>query len=71
MTAAVLGGVAGSALAVAMAIAPGRLAAQDDIVSHFKYGSVGTEETVGLPYAIFRVLPVVFADKLPNRPGEG
>ena len=45
--------------------------AQDDIVSHFKYGSVGTEVTVGLPYAIWRVLPVLFADKLPNRPGEG
>lgn len=47
------------------------VAAQDDIVSHFKYGSIGTEVGVGVPYAIWRVLPVVFADKLPNRPGEG
>jgi cytochrome c5 len=43
----------------------------DDILSHFKYGSVGTEERVGLPYWIWRVLPIVFADKLPNRPGQG
>ncbi len=48
-----------------------RVAAQDDILSHFKYGSVGTEVTVGLPYPIWRVLPVLFADKLPNRPGQG
>ena len=47
------------------------VAAQDDIVSHFKYGSIGTEVGVGVPYAIWRVLPVVFADKLPDRPGEG
>jgi mono/diheme cytochrome c family protein len=42
-----------------------------DIVTEFKYGSVGTEETVGVPYWIWRVLPEVFADKLPDRPGTG
>ncbi len=42
-----------------------------DIVDHFKYGSIGAEERVGLPYWIWRVLPTVFADKLPNRPGQG
>ena len=68
--------VGGLAVAAAMPIAIGsRVAAQDrvadDIVTHFKYGSVGTEGTVGLPYPIWRVLPVLFADKLPNRPGEG
>jgi mono/diheme cytochrome c family protein len=42
-----------------------------DILTHFKYGSVGTEERVGIPYWIWRVLPIVFADKLPNRPGQG
>lgn len=42
-----------------------------DIVDHFKYGSVGTEARVGLPYWLWRVLPIVFADKLPNRPGDG
>jgi mono/diheme cytochrome c family protein len=48
-----------------------RVQAQNDVATHFKYGAFGTEETVGVPYAIFRVLPVVFADKLPNRPGQG
>ena len=67
--AAVASRVGGGCLADA-APAP-RVAAQDDIVSHFKYGSVGTEATVGLPYPIWRVLPVLFADKLPNRPGQG
>jgi len=42
-----------------------------DIADHFKYGSVGTEERVGVPYWIWRVLPTVFADKLPTRPGKG
>ena len=42
-----------------------------DISDHFSYGSVGTEERAGLPYWIWRVLPIVFADKLPNRPGTG
>ena len=32
---------------------------------------MGTEEGVGIPYWIWRVLPIVFADKLPNRPGQG
>lgn len=45
--------------------------AQTDIQWHFKYGSVGTEVGVGLPYSIWRVLPVAFADQLPNRPGQG
>ena len=42
-----------------------------DIETEFKYGSIGTEETVGVPYWIWKVLPEVFADKLPNRPGNG
>ena len=66
--------VTAAAWLVMLAVVPGGsvpVAAQDDIVTHFKYGSVGTEETVGVPYQIWRVLPVVFADKLPNRPGQG
>jgi mono/diheme cytochrome c family protein len=42
-----------------------------DIVEHFKYGAIGTEARAGVPYWIWRVLPMVFADKLPNRPGTG
>jgi mono/diheme cytochrome c family protein len=69
---------AAAALAVAIAWTAGAGARTQpdsssfpDIVEHFKYGSVGTEARVGLPYWIWRVLPIVFADKLPNRPGEG
>src|SRR5688572_9836745 len=50
------------------ACAPDRPA---DIVTEFKYGSVGTEWTVGVPYWLWIVLPEVFPDKLPNRPGSG
>ncbi len=42
-----------------------------NIVDHFKYGSIGTEERVGIPSGLWRALPIVFADKLPNRPGNG
>jgi mono/diheme cytochrome c family protein len=42
-----------------------------DIVTEFKYGSIGTEGNVGVPYWVFVVLPEVFPDKLPNRPGTG
>lgn len=42
-----------------------------DIADHFKYGSIGTEGRVGLPYWIWRVLPEVCEDKLPERPGRG
>ena len=65
-----LGVMALAASAVA-ALTSTRVVAEDDILSHFKYGSVGTEVSVGLPYPIWRVLPVLFADKLPKRPGQG
>lgn len=65
----VLVGVAVMVFAIAISSTPSQ--AQDDIATHFKYGSFGTEGTVGIPYPIFRVLPVLFADKLPNRPGQG
>jgi mono/diheme cytochrome c family protein len=45
--------------------------AANDIQTEFKYGSIGTEGNVGIPYWVWRVLPEVFADKLPNRPGNG
>jgi len=38
-----------------------------DIREHFKYGSIGTEPVNGLPYWIWKVLPVLFADKLPEQ----
>ena len=57
---------------VAQETAPaGDASAFDDIRDHFNYGSVGTEERVGVPYWIWRVLPDLCADKLPKRPGTG
>ncbi|MGL5078464.1 MAG: cytochrome c, partial [Waterburya sp.] len=37
-----------------------------DIEDHFKYGSIGGERANGIPYWIWKVLPVMFADKLPG-----
>jgi mono/diheme cytochrome c family protein len=42
-----------------------------DIQDHFKYGSIGSDTDNGVPYWIWRVLPRVFPEHLPNRPGEG
>ncbi|MGK7877490.1 MAG: c-type cytochrome [Xenococcaceae cyanobacterium] len=39
-----------------------------DINDHFKYASIGGESTSGIPYWIWKVLPIMFSDKLP---GEG
>src|SRR5262245_21159254 len=38
----------------------------DDITMHFKYGSIGSEPVNGIPYWIWKVLPIVFRDKLPG-----
>ena len=40
---------------------------------HFRYGSIGGENSDGFPYLIVKVLPRAFADKLPAErlPGEG
>lgn len=37
----------------------------EDIDDHFKYGSIGAEVN-GYPYAIWRELPTIFADRLPD-----
>lgn len=37
-----------------------------DIDEHFRYASIGGEDSNGLPYWLWRVLPTVFADKLPG-----
>src|SRR5262245_21390129 len=39
----------------------------EDITQHFKYGSIGSEPATGIPYWIFKVLPTMFADKLPGK----
>jgi mono/diheme cytochrome c family protein len=70
--------VGAAVVAAVVAVSPATVARDQsqgesftDIVDHFKYGSIGTEGRVGLPYWIWRVLPIVFEDKLPNRPGQG
>jgi len=64
---------AAAALVAAAAIAHSAAVprAADDVATEFKYGSIGTEGKVGVPYWVFKVLPVVFADKLPARRGDG
>ena len=59
------------ALGVALHAQETDRASFSNIAEHFKYGSIGTEERVGLPYWIWRVLPQIFEDKLPKRPGTG
>ncbi|MGF1524136.1 MAG: c-type cytochrome [Leptolyngbyaceae cyanobacterium] len=39
-----------------------------DDEEHFRYGSIGGEDSDGFPYWVVKVLPTAFADKLP---GEG
>jgi hypothetical protein len=41
------------------------------IVDHFKFGSIGAERRAGVPYYIWAVLPKLFPEYLPKRPGEG
>src|SRR5882672_5126345 len=37
-----------------------------DIESHFKYGSIGSDNTVGgIPYALWKALPEMFPEYLP------
>jgi hypothetical protein len=38
-----------------------------DIEEHFKYGSIGSEPINGIPYWIWKALPQVFPDKLPDK----
>ena len=44
-----------------------------DIKEHFKYGSIGSEAGKGVPYRIWKVLPAMFPEYLPNgvQPGKG
>lgn len=42
-----------------------------DVEEHFKYGSIGSEANAGIPYRIWKVLPAVFPEYLPDRPGTG
>jgi hypothetical protein len=41
----------------------------EDSREHFKYGSIGSETSSGLPYWIWKVLPEMFPEKLPGNNG--
>src|SRR3954464_12519658 len=43
----------------------------EDIREQFKYGSIGSDSVNGIPYWIWLVLPTVFPEYLPDRPGDG
>jgi hypothetical protein len=59
------------AILLAMRFLPDRPVTYSNIEDHFKYGSTGGERTLGIPYWLWKVMPIVFADKLPKngRPG--
>jgi hypothetical protein len=38
-----------------------------DVREHFKYGSIGSEPSNGIPYWIWKVLPEMFPEKLPEK----
>jgi mono/diheme cytochrome c family protein len=43
----------------------------EDVVEHYKYGSIGSEAAGGIPYWVWRVLPDLFPEYLPDKPGDG
>jgi len=42
-----------------------------DILEHFKYGSIGSEDRAGVPYSLWLALPSVFPEHLPEGGGQG
>jgi hypothetical protein len=63
-------GVAGIAVAAFFLVWPSisnGVVDYPDIRDHFKYGSIGSEPANGIPYWIWKVLPELFADKLPGK----
>jgi len=54
------------AIWAALRFLPDRPVTYANIEDHFKYGSTGGYKSSGFPYWIFRVLPVVFRDRLPK-----
>ncbi len=62
-------GMVGGALLLGRFGADTPVVYKDDL-EHFKYGSLGSEHEFGVPYWIWRALPELFEDKLPQ-PGRG
>ena len=62
--------LAACALACALAVATASSQpAAEPADEHFKYGSIGIEQTEGIPYWIWQALPRMFPEKLPGPGG--
>jgi mono/diheme cytochrome c family protein len=59
------------AVMLGMRFLPDRPVTYANIEEHFKYGSTGGERNAGFPLWIWKALPVVFADKLPQNGAAG
>src|SRR5262249_16633103 len=57
-------------LMLAQRFLPDRPVTYAAIEDHFKYGSTGGERNAGFPLFIWKALPVVFKDKLPQNGAE-
>lgn len=72
-------GLVGLVLVIVLCLAWPLLTARSpqytDITDHFKYGSIGGASTMGIPYWIWQVMPVMFPEYLPTEdyttPGTG
>jgi uncharacterized membrane protein YeiB/mono/diheme cytochrome c family protein len=60
-----------AALTMSSVLDPNRPEVHQNILDHFKYGSIGAEERTGVPYPIWLALPRMFPQYLPNKPGNG
>jgi Cytochrome C oxidase, cbb3-type, subunit III len=58
-------------LVLAIRFLPDRPVTYARIEEHFKYGSTGGYAASGFPYWIWKALPVVFKDRLPQNGGKG
>ncbi len=58
-------------LMLAQRFLPDRPVTYANIEDHFKYGSTGGERNAGFPLFIWKALPVVFKDKLPQNGADG
>ena len=56
---------------LAVRFLPDRPVTYANIEDHFKYGSTGGERNAGFPLFLWKALPVVFADKLPQNGATG
>lgn len=71
LLAIVVGGPLFIVIALAIRFLPNRPVKYANIQEHFKYGSTGGYAASGFPYWIWKAMPVVFKDRLPQNGGKG